>query len=62
MSNFPNAQGVLVQGAMTATQVDGNVYNSPAEVTVSVANTQNNYHEHEAPLRGELWDLLYPFF
>jgi len=49
MSVLRKAKNTVVQGGIAATQVNGNVYNSPAEITnVSVANIQNNH------LRGEL--------
>ena len=46
MSFFSHAQNTLVQGDITAIQVNGNVFN--AEVT---SNTQHNY---APPLKGAL--------
>jgi len=48
MSFFNHAQNTLVQGDITATQVNGNIYND--EVT-NIASIQNNYHG--ALLKGE---------
>jgi len=60
MSFFNNAQNTLVQGDISATQVNGNVYN--AEVTTNVASTQHNYHV--VPLKGACacWICLISLF
>jgi len=50
MNFFVGAENTQLQGDINATQVYGNVYNAPAEVT-NIA-TQNNYHG--APLKGAL--------
>jgi len=53
MTFFDHAQNILVQpeGDMIATQVHGNVYNAPAEITNN-SSTQHNYHG--APSKGVL--------
>jgi len=48
MSFFSHAKNILVQGNISATQVNGNVYNAQTNVT----STQNNYHG--GPLKGAL--------
>jgi len=56
MSFFDHAQNILVQPEgdmhMIATQVHGNVYNAPAEITNNTS-TQHNYH-NGAPSKGVL--------
>jgi len=51
MSFFNHAQNTLVQGDITATQLNGNAYAYNADV-VNVTGTQHNYHG--APLKGAL--------
>jgi len=57
MSLFNHAHNTLVNGDITATQVNPTIYN--AEVT-NFAGPQNNYHG--APLKGALgWSTLFLF-